>query len=110
LHLPYSWQIYPIIPAVLSFQKGAPMNRNLLKLAPMALVLVLAAGCASTSQVDEAKAMAASAQKAADEAKQAAADAQNTANQALQTANEAKQASDAANSRIDRAFKKSMHK
>ena len=86
------------------------MNRNLLKLAPMAIILVLAAGCASTTSQDEAKAMAAAAQKSADEAKQAAADAQATANQALQAANEAKQASDAANSRIDRAFKKSMHK
>jgi hypothetical protein len=82
------------------------MNRNLLKLAPMALVFVLAAGCASTNsqpQIDEVKAMAAAAQKTADEAKQAAAEAQNTANQALQAANEA-------NSKVDHAFKKSMHK
>jgi protein involved in sex pheromone biosynthesis len=85
------------------------MNRNLIKIVPMAIVLVLAAGCASTSQ-DEAKSMAAAAQKSADEAKKAAADAQNTANQALQVANEAKAESDKANARIDRAFKKSMNK
>jgi murein lipoprotein len=86
------------------------MNRNLLKLAPVVVVLALAAGCASTSQLDDVKAMAQAAQKSADEAKKAAADAQNTANQALQTANEAKQESEKANAKIDRAFKKSMNK
>jgi methyl-accepting chemotaxis protein len=86
------------------------MNRNLLKLAPTVLVLSLAAGCASNTQLNEIKAMAAAAQQSADEAKQAAADAQNTANQALQTANDAKQESENANSRIDRAFKNSMKK
>lgn len=86
------------------------MNRNFLKIAPLVVIFALAAGCASTTQNDEIKAMAEAAQKSADEAKKAAADAQNTANQALQTANEAKQESEQANSRIDRAFKKSMKK
>lgn len=86
------------------------MNRNVLKLIPVVILFALATGCATSSQNDDLKAMVAAAQKSADEAKQAAADAQNTANQALQTANEAKQESENANSRIDRAFKKSMRK
>ena len=86
------------------------MNRIVLKLAPVAVVLALATGCASTSQIDEAKAQAAAAQQSADEAKRMAAEAQRIANEALQTANEAKQESANANARIDRAFKKSMKK
>ena len=86
------------------------MIRNIVKLAPVALAITVAAGCANTSQIEEIKAMAASAQQSANEAKQAAASAQNTANQALDTANEAKQESQRANERIDRAFKKSMNK
>jgi len=86
------------------------MYRNLLKFTPVIVAVALAAGCASSSQIDEIKAMATAAQQSADEAKKAAADAQNTANEALQTANEAKQESARANERIDRAFKKSMNK
>ena len=86
------------------------MNRNLLKIAPMAMVLALATGCASTSQNDETKAAIAAAQQSADEAKAAAAEAQRIANEALQTANDAKRESADANARIDAAFKKSMRK
>lgn len=93
------------------------MNRTLLKMLPVVAFTVIAAGCASNSELaavkasaeqaqktaDEAKTAAANAQKTADEAKAAAASAQSAANQALQTANDA-------NSKVDRSFKKSMHK
>ena len=86
------------------------MNRSLFKVAPMALVLLVAAGCASTSSTDETKAAIAAAQQSADEAKAEAAEAKRMASEALQTANDAKRESEAANARIDAAFKKSMQK
>jgi hypothetical protein len=79
------------------------MNKNLLKVVPFAVFVALAAGCASNSSLDQVKSSAAAAQKTADDAKAAAAAAQ-------QTANEAKTAADEANTKIDRAFKKSMRK
>ena len=85
------------------------MNRRLMKLAPIAIVFLVAAGCASTSS-DESKAAIAAAQQSADEAKAEAAEAKRMASEALQTANDAKRESEAANARIDAAFKKSMQK
>lgn len=93
------------------------MTNKLFKALPVAMMLALAAGCATNAQLDEIKSMAADAQKTANEANQKAdnalqtsQDAQRAANQALQTANDAKEAADAANSKVDRAFKKSMYK
>ena len=74
-----------------------------LKLPTLALAAMLAAGCASNSDLEEVRAEAAQAQRTADEAKA-------TAQQAQQTADDAKRAADEANTRIDRAFQKSMYK
>ncbi len=75
------------------------------------------AGCATTKQVDEAKDMA---QKAADDAAAAqaqAADAQRTANaakaesaEARRMAQDAQRSAENTESKIDRMFKKAMHK
>lgn len=79
------------------------MKANLLKASVIAATLVLAAGCASQNDLEAVREEAAAAQRTADEAKAAAAAAQ-------QTADEAKQSADDANTKIDRAFKKSMYK
>ena len=65
------------------------MKTTLLKASVVAATLVLAAGCASNGDLDKVREEAAAAQQTADEAKQSAAD---------------------ANTKIDRAFKKSMYK
>jgi murein lipoprotein len=100
-----------------SHKEFSTMNKNLIKGLSVAAFVVMAAGCASNSSLDEVRATAAAAQKSADEAKQSAAnaervagEAQSTANQALQTANDAKTSADEANTKIDRSFKKSMYK
>ena len=82
------------------------MTRNFSALVGIpALVLVLAAtaGCATTKQLDEVKAMAQNAQKTADEAKTMAQDAANKADAANQHAMETDQ-------KIDKMFKKTMMK
>ena len=61
----------------------------MVKASIVAATLVLAAGCASNGDLDKVREEAAAAQQTADEAKQSAAD---------------------ANTKIDRAFKKSMYK
>jgi len=93
------------------------MSKNLFKVLPIAAFVALTAGCASNAERDQMKSSIAQAQKTADEAKASAASAERTAqaaqsaaNQALQTANDAKAAADEANTKIDRSFKKSMHK
>ncbi len=84
--------------------------RNVVGVGIVAVVLGLSAGCASTAQIDEIKAMA-------QEAKTMAADAQATATQAASDAAAAKAGADQANAccrdtneKLDRMFKKSMHK
>ena len=74
------------------------------------VVLGLSAGCASTAQIDEIRAMA-------QEAKTVASQAQTTADQAARDAADAKSMADQANAccrdtneKLDRMFKKSMHK
>ncbi|GAB3306984.1 Lpp/OprI family alanine-zipper lipoprotein [Haliea atlantica] len=86
------------------------MKSTLIKAASIAAFTVLATGCASTSSVDEVRAIAEAAQRSADEAKQSAASAERTAADAKRTAEEAKRAADEANTKIDRAFKQSMQK
>ena len=71
---------------------------------------IFATGCASTSDIDEVKAMAQQAQSDAQQANDAAAKAQSTADQALQAAKDAQASADEANEKVDRAFKKSMEK
>jgi hypothetical protein len=95
-----------------------------LKATAAALVLISAAGCATTKDVQEARAaadkaaqQATAAQSSADSAarsaaaaKSAADSAQSTANQALQAAQAAQAGVDATNEKIDRVFKKSVSK
>ncbi|MBK8287514.1 MAG: hypothetical protein IPK95_01830 [Cellvibrionales bacterium] len=76
---------------------------KMLKASIVAATLVLAAGCASNGDLDKVREEAAAAQQTADSAAAAAAAAQ-------QTADEAKQSAADANTKIDRAFKKSMYK
>jgi murein lipoprotein len=97
--------------------KEQAMSKKLWKAVPVALFLAVAAGCASNSSVDEARASAEAAQRAAEEAKAAAASAESaaasakqTADEAMRVANEANNAAQEANTKIDRAFKKSMYK
>ena len=97
------------------FSKGNFM-KSLVKLLPV-LVVVSLAGCASNSSVDEVRAMAEEAQRAAAEANKAAANAQRTADAANKAAGNAQSTADAAqtsaneaNEKIDRAFKKAMQK
>lgn len=79
------------------------MKHSLMKATVVAATLVLAAGCASNSDLEAVRAQAEQAQKSADAANSAAAAAQATADAALKSANEA-------NTKVDRAFKKSMYK
>jgi len=88
----------------------------LIKILPV-LVLVVATGCASNSQVDEVRAIAEEAQRSAATANQAAASAQRSATAASEaaakaqsTANAAQTSAYEANEKIDRAFKKAMEK
>ena len=79
------------------------MKHTLIKSTVVAATLVLAAGCASNSDLDAVRDQAMQAQQTADDAKTSAAAAQATADEALKTANEA-------NTKVDRAFKKAMYK
>ena len=79
------------------------MKKSLLKASLVAVSVILAAGCASNSDLAAVREEAAQAQRSADEAKAAAAAAQKTADEALQSANDA-------NTKIDRSFKKAMYK
>ena len=87
----------------------------------LALALLLTAGtltgCATTSELDEIRAMAEQANANADSALQTANAAKSTADQALTTANAASTKADSAeasanqvNEKVDRMFKKSMMK
>jgi outer membrane murein-binding lipoprotein Lpp len=93
------------------------MIKNIVRALPLAVVVALGTGCANNAKIDEASTTAATAEQTASDAKQAAAkalqaaqQAQKTADEALRVAKEAKAASAEANTKIDRAFKKSMAK
>lgn len=97
------------------------MARNvantLLKGSALLLIAGLAAGCATTQQVEEARALAEEAKQAAAQADQRAANAGNKADQAKATADAAMRKAEEANrccqetnEKIDRMFKKSMQK
>ena len=83
--------------------------KPIFKVLPLAAV-IFAAGCVSTSQVEEVDAKTMRAQQTADQALAAAAKAQSTADQALRAANAAQASADQANEKVDRAFKKAMEK
>ena len=90
----------------------------------LALALVVAAGCTSSTTIKElsdrldrveqnasaAKSAADAASAAASEARQTASGAQSTANQALNAANQAQSSCDATNEKLDRMFKRSQAK
>ena len=90
----------------------------------LAIAMVVAAGCASSSSIDALSARldrvaadaksasdaAASANSAAADAKKTASGAQSTANQALNAANQSQSCCDATNEKIDRMFKRSQAK
>jgi len=92
------------------------MFKDMLKLVGIATVVVMA-GCATNSQVEEASNTASAASSTAERADsnaakalRAAEAAQSTADQALAAARAAQESADAANEKIDRAFKRSMQK
>lgn len=92
----------------------------------VALVILIATGCAATSQnevdalnarVDRLSSDVAKAQSSADaaganasESRQMASGAQSTANQALNAANQSQACCDATNEKIDRMFERGMSK
>jgi uncharacterized protein HemX len=76
---------------------------KLLATSMLTVALGLSAGCATTSQVDEAKAIA-------QEAKKAAMDAQAAASRAQKSADQANACCQDTNQKLDRVFKKSMYK
>ena len=96
------------------------MKKTALRASALALVVVLAAGCASTDEIkatadraaaDAAAASAAEAARAAaDRASQAAAAAQSTADQALAAATNAQACCEANKESMERMFQKSMSK
>ena len=80
-------------------------------------ILAVGAGCASTEQMDELKAMVSKAQSdataamgAASDAKKGAVDARLLAERAMDAAREAQSCCNANSEKIDRMFKKSMMK
>jgi hypothetical protein len=97
----------------------------------VAFAVLMSYGCATNKQLEEVRAIATKAEQnaaaaqssisssgnsvtaatnTANEAKRAADAAQSTANQALQAAQAAQASADAANEKVDRAFKKSVSK
>lgn len=100
------------------------MKKTALKASALALFLAMAAGCATTSQLEEVKATAdraaadaaaaastvEAARAAADRAAQAASSAQSTADQALSAATEAQACCKANRESMERMFQKSMSK
>jgi murein lipoprotein len=78
----------------------------------MAAALIGLSGCATTGNTDMAalKAQVDAASADASSAKADAAAARSTAADALRTANEAKATADDTETRVDRMFKKAMHK
>lgn len=69
----------------------------------LAAVLAVSAGCASTKQLEEVRAMA-------EEAKATAADASSKADRAMAQADEANQRSMSTDQKVDEMFKKAMTK
>ncbi len=93
------------------------MKITQIKVAILAMVLVVAGGCATQQQIDEVRSIANSAQSTANNAASQASSALSTANQALDAARRAQNAADAARaccdantSKIDRAFEQAMQK
>jgi hypothetical protein len=100
------------------------MKKTALRASALVLFVALAAGCASTTKLDDVKATAdraaadaasaasaaEAARAAADRAAQAASAAQSTADQALSAATEAQACCEANRESMERMFQKSMSK
>jgi hypothetical protein len=93
------------------------MKRTVLRAFILVLTLGLVAGCATTEQLNQVKAMAERAQSSADSAGQRADSALSTANQALEAAKRAESTAQSAmdccnqnTSRLDKMFEKAMKK
>ena len=100
------------------------MKNTALRASALALFVVMAAGCASTSALNDVKATAdraaadaasaasaaEAARAAADRASQTASAAQSTADQALAAATEAQACCEANTEKMERMFQKSMSK
>ncbi len=100
------------------------MKKTALRASALVLFVALAAGCATTSQLDDVKATAdraaadvsaavsaaEAARAAADRATQAASAAQSTADQALSAATESQACCEANRESMERMFQKSMSK
>ncbi|MEX2353969.1 MAG: Lpp/OprI family alanine-zipper lipoprotein [Gammaproteobacteria bacterium] len=88
-----------------------------IKVTVLAMALAIAGGCANTTQIDEIRSIAESAQSTANNAASQASSALSTANQALSAARNAQSAAKAAQdccnantTKIDRAFEQMMAK
>jgi hypothetical protein len=79
------------------------MKSKFVKTMGAALILALAAGCATKGELAEVRALADAAQRSADQAKQAAGDAQRTGSRAQQAAADAQTAANRAQATADQA-------
>lgn len=93
------------------------ISRSVITASAMAVALALSTGCASTTKIDEVRAMAEEAARTATQAGERAAvaerkadQAQSAADAAMRKAQEAERCCEETNEKIDRMFKKSMSK
>ncbi len=93
------------------------ISRNVVTTSAVVMALGLSAGCASTQRIDEVRAAAEDAQRAATQAGERAAvaerkadEAKSAADAAMRKAQEAERCCEETNEKIDRMFKKSMSK
>lgn len=83
---------------------------QVLRLAALATVLAVSAGCATTEEIDSLRTTAEEAKRTAAEAQAAAARAESKADAAKRAAEDAKGCCRDNSEKIDRMFKKSMYK
>ena len=84
--------------------------KHAIKLLPLLIGIGLLGGCATTGDVETLRAEMQQVEAKADAAMRTAEEAQRTSAEALQTAQDAKATSEATEEKIDRMFKKAMHK
>ena len=84
--------------------------KHTIKLLPLLLAIGLMGGCASTGDVEALRAEIQQIDSKADMAMATAEEAKRTSAEALEVARDAKATSEATEEKIDRMFKKAMHK
>jgi len=84
--------------------------KRIIQAIPLALIVTLGAGCATTGDLEKTDMIANQAKTTADEALHTAQIARQMAQEALAAAKEAKASSQKANTKIDRAFQQAMEK